>query len=137
VYMNRPSSHDIQHLLLLPLFPLPLLEVFHSPASLASIPITIRDCLLGHLSIYRHGPIHIVRLIRVYRVLIEGIHTVNELRCFFANLQEHFMACRVLSREDAKNGKNGLTGHPAKSFIGTRTIHSSASQTIHWIEISY
>jgi hypothetical protein len=47
------------------------------------------------------------------------------------------MACRILSREDAQNGKNGLTGHPAKSFVGTSTIHPSASQPIHWIKIYY
>jgi hypothetical protein len=47
------------------------------------------------------------------------------------------MACRILSREDAQNGKNGLTGHLAKLFVGTSTIHPSASQTIHWINIYY
>jgi hypothetical protein len=43
---------------------------------------TIRDCLLGHLSIYRRGPMHIVQLIQAYRVSIEGIHPTSELTFF-------------------------------------------------------
>jgi hypothetical protein len=73
---------------------------------------TIRDCLLGHHSIYRHGPIHILVLIRVYRVWIEGIHSASELKYslrIYMNISS-FMACRILSREGAQNGKNGLPG---------------------------
>jgi hypothetical protein len=48
---------------------------------------------------------HIVEPIQVYRVSIEGIiYPASEFSFFFANLHEHFMACRILSRADAQNG---------------------------------
>jgi hypothetical protein len=40
------------------------------------------------------------------------------------------MACRILFPAVPQKGKNGLVGHPAKSFVRASTIHPDAFQII-------
>ncbi|KAJ7841974.1 hypothetical protein B0H13DRAFT_2239403 [Mycena leptocephala] len=50
------------------------------------------------------------------------MHPVRKPKYFFANLRDGFMAYRVFLSAVSQNGKNGLLGHPAQSFVRPRTI---------------
>jgi hypothetical protein len=47
------------------------------------------------------------------------------------------MAYRIFLLAVSQNGKNGLVGHLAQSFVCNRTIDLDAPQTVWWIKLHY
>ncbi|KAJ6583407.1 hypothetical protein DFH09DRAFT_1075827 [Mycena vulgaris] len=84
----------------------------------------VGNWLLAHLNIFVLEPVQGVELILAYGLSNEVYICISWPAEFY-------------SRWYPKRGINGLVGHPAKSFVRTRSIHPSAFQIIQWIELQY